>query len=316
MKEIGMKNRRLTLGIYYFAVLLIAIAATALRAVAVMGYLDISTGYFAENIYITVSDALITGAVLLSASYAFFGKCKARLIPIFDGAATYIPAAAVSVALLFMAVELFSTGFSASTPDWLSVAAAIFTLPAILGFLFTVLHTQREDTGRGWFCLAIVVFLMVYSAFLYFDPKLPLNAPCKTVDRMAFLAATAFFLFETRISLGREKWRGYTVFGLIAAAVTLYSSVPSLAMYFVKGQIISNSLYESVLSFAIFVFISSRLLTSLKMAEDREDSFVSFIKENEAAKGASDHVKNSDESAESDNYTIDFESNKERNQEQ
>ncbi len=313
MKENGMKNRRLTLGIYYIAVLLIAIAATALKTVAVVGHLDFDTGYFSENVYITIGDWLIIGAVLLGVSYVFFGNSTVKLIPSFDGAATYIPSAAVAVALLFMAVELFSKGLSGTEPDWLTLICALFTLPAILGFFFTVLRTQKEDTGRGWFCLSIVIFMMIYSAFLYFDSTLPLNSPNKTVDRMAFLAATAFFLFETRISLGREKWRGYTVFGLIGGAVTLYSSAPALAIYFINGEIISNSLYESVLVFTVFVFISARLVTALLAREDKENEFVAFIKENESAKKPFTHAKEDYVSEESANYSIDFDGDKERN---
>ncbi|MBR0449266.1 MAG: hypothetical protein IIX30_00435, partial [Clostridia bacterium] len=85
------------------------------------------------------------------------------------------------------------------------------------------------------------------------------NAPAKITDEMAYLFAAVFFLYETRISLGRGKWRAYVTFGLIAAQLAAYSSIPALIVYFAKGEMISNSIFESVLTFTLFLFITSRL---------------------------------------------------------
>ena len=301
-----MKNRKLTLGIYCTITLMLALAAAVLRTVAVLGYLDLSSGYFAENIYIKMGNIITIFTVLIGISYTILGRSELKLIPSFSGGATYIPSAAVAVSLLFIAIELFRRATSASNTEWLTLVTAVFTLPAILGFFFTVLHTERENEARGWLCMAIVVFLAIYSAYLYFDSKLPLNSPCKTVDRMAFLGAAAFFLFETRISLGREKWKGYSAFGLIGASLALYSALPSLIVYLVRREVISNSIYETVLMLAIFVFITARLILTINLPEDKESEFVRFIKENEKSELKLNQHCTEDRESENENYSIDF----------
>lgn len=307
-----MKNRKLTLGIYFITVLLITLVGTVLRTVSALKHLDFGTGYYSNNLYITVSGWLIAVAVIIGFTYLFFGDSKTGLIAKFDGSATYIPSAAVAVALLFMAVGLLAKAFSGPSVSWLTLVAALFTVPAIAGFFLTVLKTHREDEGRAWFCIAIVIFLVVYSAYLYFDSSLPINSPNKTVDRMAYLAAAAFFLFETRISLGREKWGAYTTFGIIGAAVCLYSALPALTVYILKGEVISNSLYESVLTLAIFAFITARLTLVLIIPEDKESAFVAFIKENEPKAKEAHHTEQAVVDDRDDNYSIDFNEGTER----
>ena len=67
------------------------------------------------------------------------------------------------------------------------------------------------------------------------EDGMALNSPNKLISQMAFLLAALFFLYEARISLGREKWRGYCIFGLAALAANAYSAVPAVILYFAKG---------------------------------------------------------------------------------
>lgn len=94
---------------------------------------------------------------------------------------------------------------------------------------------------------------------------------------MAYLFAAVFFLYETRLSFGREKWRPYIAFGFISATICAYSSIPSLIFYVVKREVTQNSIYELVLTFALFIFISSRLLLVSRLTEDRNSSTVIAI---------------------------------------
>ena len=94
---------------------------------------------------------------------------------------------------------------------------------------------------------------------------------------MAYLSATLFFLYETRLSLGREKWRPYIAFGFIASLLTAFSSIPALIIYFAEKRIISNSIYETLLTLALFIFISAKLLLTANLIEDKRSSIVEGI---------------------------------------
>jgi hypothetical protein len=87
-----------------------------------------------------------------------------------------------------------------------------------------------------------------------------------------------FFLFETRISIGRERWRAYRAFGLVALLLTAYSSFPSLLVYAVDGAVISNSIYETILSFSLSLFIAARLVLTSQLRANEESKTVSLIK--------------------------------------
>ena len=303
-----MVNPKRTTGIYLGSVLILTMVAVALRTVAVIKYLDVTTGYFSKNIFITVADAVAVCAVLIGASYLLFGNKELRLIPAFEGGRSYVPSAAVMLSLLFLAMDLFAkyqtdvgSAFSIIKP----IAGAL-ALISIVGFFFSLLSTSGKDERLGWFGIATVAFFVLYSAHLYFDTALPLNSAVKSADRMAYLAAAAFFLFETRISLCRDKWWAYVSFGMIGATTTAYSAVPSLIMYFAKGQIISNSLYESILTLALFAFITLRVVMSLYFREDAESDFVKFIKETEALRETAEKHEHTDTTKDAENYSMDI----------
>ena len=144
-------------------------------------------------------------------------------------------------------------------------------------FILTALVESHSSTKRGSFGLCTVIFLSLYTAYLYYSTALPLNAPNKTVDEMALLFAAIFFLYEIRLSIGREKWKGYISFGFIAALICGYSAIPSLIVYLAKGEIISNNIYETALVLTLFIFIMSRLILTGELTEDKECKTVTSL---------------------------------------
>ena len=108
------------------------------------------------------------------------------------------------------------------------------------------------------------------AASLYFDSSSALNAPNKLVDQMAALAAATFFLYEARISLGREMWRAYSGFGLVAALLLAYASIPELIVYLTRGAVITSHIEASVLLFALLLFVFMRLCLVMSLSEEGE----------------------------------------------
>jgi hypothetical protein len=76
---------------------------------------------------------------------------------------------------------------------------------------------------------------------------------------MAYLFSAIFFVYETRITLGRALWKPYIIFGLITASLCAYSAIPSIILYIARGEILSLSITESILTLTLFIFSLSRV---------------------------------------------------------
>jgi hypothetical protein len=294
-----MKNKAKLFGIYLPLFLAVVIGAVVMRTVALFSHFDFTTGYFTEKLLISISNYTVAAAVLLFFTYIFTARRDISLIADFTSPATYIPTGIVGSALIFMTFHLFRYAGELleyieylrdyNTPSSLSaipshrllliiiVATMIFSILSCIHFVLTALVESHSNTKRAGFGICTVIFLCLYAIYLYFSTELPLNAPNKTLDQMVYLFAAVFFLYETRLSLGRERWRPYIAFGFIAATVSAYSSVPAIIIYFANGRAVSDSVYEIALSFALFIFITSRLLLTGNLIEDRVSETVSAL---------------------------------------
>ena len=127
---------------------------------------------------------------------------------------------------------------------------------------------------------------------MYFDKHMhPTNSPVKIVDMLAYLFAAIFFLYESRINLGRPLWRPYVVFGLTATLLTAYSSIPTIIYYAVNNEFVSDSVYACVLTLTISLFIIARVFLTKGLASEDVCDTVRCIealaakREEEMAKG-------------------------------
>ncbi len=285
-----MKNKSKLFGIYLPIYLFVLAAAVTLRTVAL--YLDYvpSTGYFDGKALISTADYFVIFTSVFLFTYTFTARRDIKLIPSFTGPATYVPTAAVFVGLCFM-IQAISDEYAAKealikhymilgTPAMLQqipsvrillallIVALIFALLSAVHFILTALVESHSSTKRAYFGLCTTVFFSVYAAYTYFNTELPINAPNKVLDQITFLFLAVFFLFEARLSIGREKWRGYIAFGFIASLLAAYSSIPAMIYYFGTKIEASNSIYETALTFAIFIFIIARVLLTGELVED------------------------------------------------
>lgn len=279
-----MKNKRAHFGIYLPVFLLMTVLVTALRTVACFLDFNFETHFFDSKIIIGISDWLVVGSVVFFLSYIFTSKKDRKLIPNFTTPATYVPTGLVSASLLFLSIQMFrefaslrkqTTGFfegavnSKIVIEVLAIACAVMSLLSIVHFIYTALDERERSKNRANFGLFTILLLSAYSVFLYFTKELPINAPTKIVDQMAYLFASVFFLYETRLSLGRERWREYISFGFISAMLTAYSSIPTIILYIAEGKLLSHSIYESALALSLFIFITARILLTGELIEDK-----------------------------------------------
>ena len=294
-----MKNKAGLFGIYLPIFALTILATVTIRTVALFLHFDVDTGYFAYKTLISISDYALIAAAVFFISYIFTARRDLVFIPDFTSPMTYIPTGIVTAALIFMPFaltqrankifdfieELKERGTQSALAQLPSqkflvivvIVTAVLSVASLVHFALTALVEAHSSSKRANFGLCTVVFLALYAMYLYFSTDLPINSPNKALDQMAYLFSAVFFLYETRLSCGREKWRQYISFGFVAAAVSAYSAIPSLIYYVVRGEITQNSIYELILTLALFIFITSRILLTSKLIENRDSNTVLAI---------------------------------------
>ena len=264
-------NRFKRLGIYFPLLILFTLASVILRSVALFKNSIFGSGYFSDERLITIANILVLCGCVILFTFIFISP-KIKVVARFDSPNTYIPSGIVATAMVFLSSELaimlakkpgklLSAETLFSKNNCLLILTGLCALVCVGYFIFSALFTRKEDEARALFGILVTVFLALYASYLYFDKKLPINSPNKLVDQTAFLMTAIFFLFETRISLGREKWRGYCAFGMIASLITAYSSIPTLIHYFAGGELASDSLSGAVLALSLFIYITARVLS-------------------------------------------------------
>lgn len=275
-----MKNRIRIFGAYLPFFILLTVAAISLKTVATVGFFNYRHHYFTNQTLPLIANILIAVCAVFFIIYILSARAEVKLIPNFSSPANYAPSSAVAAALVFMMIHLIKAFLHSQTPiiKWISLILSFFALLSIVYFALNAIFTRTVSVRRANFGLFTVIFLALYLAYLYFDTEAPINSPIKIADELAYAFAAVFFLYEIRLSLGREKWKAYIIFGFIAALLTAYSSIPALITYFVSEVEISNSVYESILSLSIFIFITAKLFLTDRLTEQKESPFIEKLK--------------------------------------
>ncbi len=287
------------LGIYLVIMLLATSVATTLRTVACVKHLDYASGFFTDKSLITAANIITLITVIGMFSYVF-AAARIKLRPSFSTGATYVPAGLLGVATAFLGAKTLSYTLTTSKYPLLSVevltlkspATLVGVIAAVLAFVsiahhfFNAFIVEGKAEIRAYFAIATVAFLAFYAILVYLDSSLSINDSQKTLRQTAFLLSALFFLYEARISLGREMWRVYTAFGLAAASLAAYTSIPAIITYYVNGELISSastkslaSLEEYILLLSLFVFILARICLTAIMKEEKENELIKVLGE-------------------------------------
>ena len=149
-------------------------------------------------------------------------------------------------------------------------------------FVMNTLSEKRESVPRAAFGMLLVLSFLFYIFYLCTERSRLTVSEARMADTMSYVAFSLFMLFEIRLSIGRDAWRLYAVFGMIAAGVGAYCSIPALIVIFARGETITLTVYDSVLTFAMTVYAGARLLTTVTLSEDRESPVVALIKRRSA----------------------------------
>ena len=257
-----MRNKTRLFGLYLPFFILLLLGAVTLRTVALINYFNFRFHFFTVKALPAIANALIAAACFFFIIYIIGIRRRISLIPCFSLPSNYIPSAALSASLAFVAVHFFINFYNSTSPliKILSLALAVLALLSIVYLVLNTVFVRTISIRRASFGLAIIVFLALYLSYIYFDSKAPIASPVKLIDQLTYAFAAVFFLYEIRLSLGREKWKSYIIFGFIAAVLSAYSAIPAIIVYFALDKIIATSIYESILTLTIFIFISFKLI--------------------------------------------------------
>ena len=287
------------LGIYLVIMLVLTAVATTFRSIACVMHMDYTAGFFSTKSLITAADIIIIITAAGMLSYPFVAS-RINLIASFSTSATYVTTGVLGVATAFLGARILSytsiiSSYLKSSQNVLPrtkaltlicAVCAIAAFASIAHHFFNAFITESKTEIRGYFSIATLVFLGLYAMMIYLDPSLAIGEPVKTLRLTAFLAASLFFIYESRISLGREMWRIYTSFGLVAAALAAYTAIPAIITYLANDVLLSyvnrrsfTSLEESIFLLALFVFITARLFITAFLYENNENSFIRAFKE-------------------------------------
>lgn len=237
-----------------------------LRSYALLVSFNSVTMHYDKKVVITIASTLVAICALAFLCYMFFGQKRENLIVRTDNVASYIPAGLVCIALAFMSGEMFAVKPQAvgARVDYVyavSKITAVLAILSIIAFFLSIIIQRNDNLYKAAFSLCIVFFLAFYAIYLFFNKEVhPTNSPNKITDQMAYLFAAVFFLYESRIFLGRARWRAYVAFGLVATLLSAFSAIPSLINYAVNRYIVSDSLIESILTLAFGLYIGSKVL--------------------------------------------------------
>ena len=257
------------------------LSAITLRAYALLTSFNNITMHFEDKTAIYIGGGIVVLAIIAFLSYLFVGEKDVDLMAKNDNAASYIPAGIVCISLLFMGVKNLISGiygYSSQVLSTLMIISAVLALLSAISFFVSIFVEKKESLFKAAFSLSIVFFLAIYAAYLFYNTTVhPTNSPNKIVDQMAYIFAAVFFLFETRIPLGRAMWKPYISVGLIATLLTAYSAIPSILVYIINGYQVSDSIIESVLTLALSVFIFSRVYQTKSLTPNQECEAVSSI---------------------------------------
>ena len=286
------------LGIYLAIMMVLTAAATTLRSIACVIHLDYASGFFTDKSLLTVANVIITATVVGMFSYLFVAE-RINLLASFSTGATYVTTGVLGVATAFLGTSIISfvsiaSRYSSRQDSIMSadkflpivgVICAVLAFASIAHHFFNAFITESRAEIRAYFALASISFLGLYAMLIYLDPTLAIGESTKILRLTAFLLSALFFLYEARISIGREMWRVYTAFGLAAASLTAYASIPAIIAYFVNGELVSYasgrslvSLEEYMLLLALCIFITARLFITAGLREDVENKFIKTFK--------------------------------------
>lgn len=294
-------NRPLRYGLYLPLSLAVGAVAVVLRTVACLTVRD-GYGYFPGSPLVKIAAWMLFGLCLFLASYPLLTRPPKVRGTLFETPVSYFPTGILAAAQFLLCTGLCAPAFR--TTGMAGVTGKITVLLGFAGciyFVLCLLSRDAENTCRSVFGCAECLFCAAYAVYLYFDASLPLNSTCKVTSQAVFLFFACYMLLDTRVSLGRPLLRLQAAVGGMAFILAVFGAFPAAVTWVATGDVIDNSLYETVFTAAFAVFLGMRVYSLSRLPADVPSPFVEAVAAAVAAKEAADEQPTGSENESSEN---------------
>lgn len=266
---------------FYLPLFLITVPATVvMRTIAYLNNLNAQEHSIDSSLVLVanISLAFFTAIFLLhSASHSRNDSVPQES---FSNYTTYISSGLLSVSVIFAVYELLSksipsvinslnTGAAISFGDIGIIASATLGIATAVSFLVNLLIEKKYSQIRALFGIFTTLFFSLYAICSYIDSSSAINVQQKSLTVLSLIFGSVFFLYETRISIGRSKWHSYVAFGLSSAALLYYTSIPAIIYYFTTGSLTpGSSLIQLIVMLALAIYVTLRVFLIAYAPED------------------------------------------------
>ena len=248
----------------------------ALRSVACIQNMD-GAGYFGGSALMIACNVAIIILSLLFLTHALSHQRKDSVPEeCFCNSPTYVTSATLGGGIIFAIYELVISLMDESgqiksieNSDITVVVSAICGIAALVFLLLNAIIETKHNQVKAALGIAASVFFSTYGLCIYLDSSVAANMQGRIISVLSLELMAVFMLYEARIPLGHSKWHSYAAFGLAAAIVLAYSSIPSIAYYIATGNTIpSTTLTQSMLSLTAAVYVTARVTVLAFAPED------------------------------------------------
>lgn len=251
-----------TLRIYYIGTLVLTLAATILRTLALTLSLDPTSGYFkagaALPIALTALLAFSTAIILLSPL-----GLQNRIPTAAPQKNALHHAGSVLCALCFL-VAFVGTCIAKKTvalPALLWPIAFLSLLAAVVYFLAKTPLCPMGTVGEAIFGSLTLIAIACLIAVTYFDIDTPMNAPAKVHLHLALLALMLCLLYELREAVGIPIPRVRVAFTALAFFLAATVGISDLIASAARGFVY---LSQDLLLTGLALYTATRAVSDLK----------------------------------------------------
>lgn len=258
-------------GPYPLIAILLCVVACTLRTVATFLGVD-AFGYFEHSTLYKVSTWIIVASVVILLSLPLAYRKRRDALVEQTTPHTFLPSLMMGMLFLFFVGEgVFSLKgeYFIPTLDKITFLLALgLGLVACIYFLSLAILESTMNDRKANLGMACVLFFGIYAAYLYLNTTVPRNAHIELSEEMTFIALMLYFLYEVRISLGKQRQTLYVTFAMIGGILCSYCVIPTLIYYIASGRLLASSLTSFLLLCGTLAFILLRLALFEKSPTD------------------------------------------------
>jgi hypothetical protein len=243
----------------------IAIAASALRASVLLTAFDDATGGFDPTPLYDAFLILLAVTVLLVIVPLVLLRTMNNVKVVYDDIPTIFASAFMLVSLVMYVIhtviEAANKTHAGTSAFIFSLLSAVLALASCAYFVTVLLTKKPSPSSRSVLAVLNVLFACIFALFLYTENQFFITSPVKALHILSAVLIAFFFVGECRICLDRTIWNLYLCVAFPAFIITACDAVSCLIYIPVKtSEEIGSSAY-CFLILAYSLYILCRLIS-------------------------------------------------------